>query len=250
MRRVYRADVSGEEGLSLTLKTAAGRFFRGRLFDLSLLGAGARFEGDPVPKLNPGDVVTLHLESSQLAGSLTVVGTVRSVFWVSGYERYGFEFEAPEALSTGLTSRWFLWMNRRRAPRAKLAEGEAVAVRLRAASGMQWQGRIMDISAGGICLWIDGDAEPDFGAQCKITFRLPGDRRLLSLWADIRRREPQNGGVQLSFEFNSERTDRFKAQTTTINRFVVARLSGIAASRGDRRGRLSDRSEEQRRPRP
>jgi len=235
MRRVYRADVSGEERLGLTLETAAGRSFRGRLFDLSLLGAGARFDGDPALKMNPGDVVTLHLESSELAGSLTVAATVRSVFWVSGYERYGFEFEAPEALSTGLTSRWFLWMNRRRAPRETLAEGEAVAVRLRAASGIQWQGRIVDVSAGGICLWIDGDAEPGLGAPCKITFRLPGDRRLLSLWAELRRREPRNGGVQLSFEFNSESTDRFKAQTATITRFVVARLSGIAAGRGGRK---------------
>jgi c-di-GMP-binding flagellar brake protein YcgR len=217
--------MSGVEGLRLTLQTAAGRSFRGDLCDLSLLGAGARFGGEHVPKMNPGDVVTLQLESNTDAGSVSVKATVRSVFWISGYERYGFEFEDAEAVRASQASRWFLWLSRRRSPRATLAEEEAVAVRLRAASGVAWQGRMVDISAGGIRLWVDGTTDPGSGASFKITFRLPRNRRLLSLWADLRRCEASAGGTLLSFEFDSERTERFRTQTEMIQRFVVSRLS-------------------------
>ena len=232
-RRVYRVSVKEPDRMRLFLETAEGTRFRGQLFDVSLLGAGARFEGDRVPKLDLGEIVTLRLETTEDSGSFSIRARTRSIFWVRDYERYGFEFEDPQELQSGLAARSFQWFNRRRAPRARPAEGQNVAVTVRDALGNRWHGRMADVSAAGISLRFDAHSDPALGddAAFKITFRLPGQERELGLQANLRRRERQAEGVLYGLEFDSGLTDDFKEMSEAIDQFVLGRLTADAPGR-------------------
>jgi hypothetical protein len=114
-----------------------------------------------------------------------------------GSRSYGFRCDISKRLFLHL-------LNRRRAPRVRLAPSQALPVRLLDVEGEILQGSLFDVSTVGLSIQVEADVERELCARSglRLALRLPGDEQGIELGAVIRRRKLFGTGVLYGLELD------------------------------------------------
>jgi c-di-GMP-binding flagellar brake protein YcgR len=212
-----RAEVISESGPAV-----------GEVLDLSLQGATIRIPLDQQPNFFVGETITLRLESKRMK-PVQIIATVQSRTEQDRSRRFGIAFANPAVLHAKLSTGLLRFFNERSAFRVE--PSMTLPVTLEAADQMNeggafvTTGHLRDISADGIGVVIEGQAERALAhvVQTAIEFTLPGDVRPLSLRATIRHRSQLNadGAVYIGLLFDPETSPNFVSQRRHITEYVT-----------------------------
>ncbi len=233
-RRYYRINVADRDvgDLYTEIETASGERFEAELLELSLRGFGARFQGKSIPALDLHEEVTVHIDSSDLAGRLSVAAIVRFVYDESGWCRCGFEFEDPERLARSLKGTLARLFNQRRSRRFKPDPAHAIAATLQAADGPTVKGQVADLSSGGVAVVVRRDASPglDTNDPTRVSLQLPGQAAPIELAARVRHYREVGDSLRYGLEFEGP----FSAEFLHTRRAIIAAIvQAIGRSAGD-----------------
>lgn len=158
--------------------------------------AAVLFEPARAPVLALGSRVQLEF-SSRHCLKVEVEAQTVSRSDEPGSRGYGFRCDISKRLFLHL-------LNRRRAPRVRLAPSQALPVRLLDVEGMLLQGSLFDVSSLGLSIQVEGDVERELCARAglRLALRLPGDEQEIELDAVIRRRKLFGTGVLYGLELD------------------------------------------------
>ena len=235
-RESYRAPIDQQEGFEFVVKSAAGELLSGALLDLSEAGAAARFPRETIPTLAIGLETACRLTGPWLRTPIELTATVVNRQEQEGFRRYGFQFENPEALGGQIPQLLYMLFTGRSAIRVKPDQQEPVEVTLKIPEGLQGltpglagleaKGRMADVSANGLGVFVELDAEArgfDAVDEVETHFCLPPGGKLLRLRAKIRNRRSVGEVVAYGLQFDRKHAEPFGPQQHEIGDYVVRR---------------------------
>ena len=224
-RAQYRVQVDPSEDLRVTIPNPEGDAFLGRLIDLSGSGAGASFPLSNCPVLAIGETAELVFTTQRLKTPLVIAARVQNRIEQHDSCRYGFLFLEGQLRDVDLSSDLRALFNRRKAVRVRPDPQSPINVELQALQGgLRVEGRLEDISASGVRIRLERQADSTLTAISTVTtsFSLP-DCGVVSLTGHIRNRQLVEGSLSYGIEFDPELTDNFVSQQEIVVRFVMQR---------------------------
>jgi len=236
-RHVYRVAPGDEDELQVSLQTEAGEASGDEIVDVTIEGAGARFESSGTPALVVGDSATLRFNSPTLNETVEVSATVVARKEVEPYRHYSFRFEGHE-LDRALPREFYRLFNRRGAYRAaEPNESSPIQVTMKVAAEEGGEelgsGKLKNISATGLGALADAETASQLEgiALVEISLQLPDVPRTLRLAAWIRNRETTDDNVYYGLMFDSKRTEDFLEQLEEIGDYVMCRYRDSVVDR-------------------
>ena len=236
-RHVYRVAPGDEDGLQVTLHTEAGEVSGDEIVDVTIEGAGARFESGGTPALVVGDAATLRFNSPALNEPVEVSATVVARKEVELHRHYSFRFEGHE-LERALPREFYRLFNRRGAYRAaEPSDSSPIQVTMKVAAEADGEqvasAKLKNISATGLGALADADTASRLEGitLVEISLQLPDVPRTLRLAAWIRNQETTDDNVYYGLMFDSKRTEDFLEQLEEIGDYVMCRYRESVADR-------------------
>ncbi len=228
-RKIYRVVPDDAHRLEVTVRTEDGKAFRGEVLDVTIDGAGTRFERETGPVFGLGHSVTLIFSAPWLDEPVEVSAKVRSRVerGKSRHYRYGFVLDQSVELEKRLPGGVFRLSNRRVAYRVSPdpTKPVAVAIKVPGARTPKVTARLKDISVSGLALLVDPEAESTLGELdvIEMSFRLPTSDKDFQLVGWIRSRELVNEHARYGVEFDDKRSKHFARRRDEIFAYVADR---------------------------
>ena len=228
-RKVYRVVPDEAHQLDVAIRTENGKVFRGEVVDVTIDGAGTRFEREAAPAFALGHPVTLIFSAAWLDEPVDVSAKVRSRAGQGEYQQYhyGFAFDQSAELPNRLPKRVFQVFNRRGAPRVPLDPTKPVEVAIKApgVGTSTVTGCLKDISVSGLALLVEPEAAYTLGALdvIEMSFHLPTRDKAFQLVGWIRNRELVHEHVRYGVEFDHTHSQVFSPAARKIFAYVMHR---------------------------
>lgn len=224
------------DSMRVTLRTDEGSV-EGGLLDLSIRGAGARFDPAAMPAAMPGDRVRLEFRALLLLEPLATEAIVRRVDAVGGELRVGFEFADPRAVLRDVPYVLRPYFNRRRHPRVEIPEAVEVEV---VAPGVRCSGRLRQLGLGGamVSLPMEPASQLGRGDRLELRFALPERPEPFWFLAVVRGLSQAGDELGCSLRFDRAGTVGFEEQRDAVTEIVAMRLAELdeAEAAGEARG--------------
>ncbi len=225
-RAQYRVNVDETLDLQVALLGPDGSPTSGRLVDVSASGAGVLFLGPDFPSLAVGQEVDLIFASEKIGTPMTVAAKVQHRTEEQGARRFGFRFLEAQALDTNLPPVMRKFFNRRRTVRVVPDPAQPVRVELRVDPGdTPLEAGLVNLSETGVAIRLEAGLDSRFADTTAlwVTLYLPGARRPVSMFGDIRYRRLAGQGIHYGIDFDPETSRDFVRKQGMITKYVLKR---------------------------
>jgi c-di-GMP-binding flagellar brake protein YcgR len=225
--------------LAVTIPNPDGTPFAGRLLDVSGSGAGARFPAAGCPILAVGQEIDLVFTSQRLEAPAAVRARIQHRAEEEGFRRYGFRFLDEKQLHAELPSALLELFNRRRALRVTPDPESPIAVVLEGPRGSpRAEGRLADVSAIGVGVSLDPDAESALANidRVVVSLALPGAGPPVTLAGRIRYRRLAGAEIRYGIAFDPGQSQDFTREQDRITRYVMERQRDLLRTAARARG--------------
>lgn len=223
-RRHYRVPQSPGCALQATIPFTDGTVRIGMCLDVAFGGAGVHFSLEQDPELERGDELILVFQVVGQPGTMRVVARVlfRIHMGPAGV-RYAFAFPRVEEMTQRVNGFWGRWFNRRKHKRFTPTGSLAMPVQLRWGKG-QIDGRVADISLGGLSMEYDRNTAQDFTAakSLSIALSLPEENVELRFGVQVRSTFAGTKNVRLGLEFTKDKA--YERSAPELQRWVERHL--------------------------
>lgn len=228
-RRHYRVAQSTNPKLQAIIPFTDGSSRAGTCLDVSVGGAGVHFTIEQDPELERGDEVVIVFQVADQPATLRVVARVlfRLHTGATGV-RYAFVFPRKEEMHSLVTGWWGRWFNRRKYKRFVPGGSMAIPVQLRWSKG-QIDGRVADISLGGLAMEYNREAAPSLRGirALHVSLHLPEEELELRFRVEVRSSFVGARNVRLGLEFVQDKS--FELAAPRLQRWIerhMVRASG------------------------
>lgn len=234
-RRQERSSVEGIRLLSALFRCADGREVETNIVDATSSGLAAVAFRPDAPYLGPGTPVEVSIRLGSRREPIRVDAEIRHCATEDHLPRYGVEFVAPDCLGEFLPSHALKRIfNRRVSHRIAFDPDLHIAASIGIAEGGCFEGRILDVSAGGLLAELDLLDASDLGDAdlLEVEFTLPGEPLVMKVRARIRDRRPTGARTQLGLEIDSEHTPLFDFKRDALLDYVARQTAMGMMARG------------------
>lgn len=234
-RRHYRVPQSPGAILQATIPFTDGSSRTGMCLDVAFGGAGVHFSLEQDPELERGDELVLVFQVPGQPGTLRAVARVlfRIHMGPAGV-RYAFAFPRVEEMTSRVNAWWGRWFNRRKYKRFSPSGTLTMPVQLRWPKG-QINGRVADISLGGLSMEYDRTGAQDFrdAKTLSVALSLPEEEMELRFGVEVRSSFTGTRNVRLGLEFTKDKAyERSSPELQRwIERYLIRRPQGPAPKR-------------------
>ena len=223
-RRHYRVPMSPGCALQATIPFTDGSVRIGMCLDVAFGGAGVHFSLEEDPDLERGDELLLVFQVVGQPGTLKVVARVlfRIHMGPAGV-RYAFAFPRVDEMTQRVNGWWGKWFNRRKHKRFTPTGALAMPVQLRWPKG-QIDGRVADISLGGLSMEYDRNTTQDFKSAktLSIALSLPEENQELRFTVQVRSTFAGTKNVRLGLEFTKDKA--YERAAPELQRWIERHL--------------------------
>lgn len=189
--------------MQATIPFTDGSARTGICLDVAFGGAGVHFTLEADPDLERGDELILVFQIAGQPGSMRAVARVLfRVHMGPAGVRYAFAFPRAEEMGERVNGWWGRWFNRRKYKRFSPAGAQTMPVQLRWAKG-QIDGRVAEISLGGLSMEYDRDSGQEFQAarSLSVSIAMPEEDMELRFSVHVRTTFVGTRTVRLGLQF-------------------------------------------------
>jgi hypothetical protein len=223
-RRHYRVPMGPGTVLQATIPFTDGSTRTGLCLDVAFGGAGVHFSLEQDPELERGDELVLVFQIAGQPGSMRVVARVLfRVHMGPAGVRYAFAFPRVEEMQERVNGWWGRWFNRRKYKRFTPSGALTMPVRLRWPKG-QVDGRVADISLGGLSMEYDRETAQDFknAKQLSVSLGMPEEEMELRFGVEVRSTFVGTRTVRLGLEFVKDK--QYERAAPELQRWIERHL--------------------------
>lgn len=208
---------SEEHECTAKLETAEHGTYTGQVVDNDETSVVIGFPKSRFPKLPVAEEVALHLVVD--SSGIDLKG--RMVHYSRSDDDIRYTFKLADEDATTLV-RLF---RRRNAFRAKPDPRIPVGVVIETPSGLRSRAELFDISATGMAVVIDPDAENSLFRKepLRLHFRLPGQAQVFDMYARIRSRSLYGSAIRYGLDFDTKASKQAVLQGERIIKYVMDR---------------------------
>ena len=252
-RRNQRLTLQPHEILSVELAAADGTLCEGRVTDLSMEGARARFAIEGGPDCNLDDVLSIQFASPRMQKGSEISVAIVSREDDGKFLHLGFRFLDSEEINTTLAEEFYSLLNRRRGFRVEPDRGRKIPVSLKfcppgtvevnedsdkvriAQDAIYLRAHLGDVSTIGAAIVVDASLNDllRFVESVEVSFALPPSNRTLRFATVIRNRRVTGNSYTYGLEFLPESSHHFSRQLEEVINFLRCRqyeiLQGMAS---------------------
>lgn len=206
-RRHYRVPQSAGAPLQATIPFTDGSTRTGACLDVAFGGAGVHFTLEQDPDLERGDEVVVIFQVDGQPGTLRAVARVLfRVHMGPAGVRYAFGFPRVQEMAERVNGWWGRWFNRRKHRRFSPAGALTMPVQLRWAQG-QIDGRVADISLGGMSMEYDRAAAQDFASAqaLSVSISMPEEQKVIRFAVQVRTTFVGTRTTRLGLQFEKDK---------------------------------------------